>query len=393
MVQIYEDKPRCSGCAACKSICPKNAIRMEADEKGFLYPVIDGALCVDCGRCVSVCPLHKEEMEFKQEEQCIFAVQHPDKAVVKQSSSGGAFTLLSDPILQQGGVVFGCVIDDGFNVIHTMAVDTAGRDRMRGSKYAQSDMRDVYRQVKQACRERPVLFVGTPCQVAGLNAYLGQLPENLLTVDFICHGTPSAKFFGDHIHFLEKKYGKKAVSYKFRDKKYGWRHVETVFFADGSQKTSYWTFRLKKFFSSNINLRPACYECRFTHPQRVADITIGDFWQAEKILNIYDNVGISLIIANTSKAKTLLQKLEGRCFLREVSMEDIQQRALIRPATKPIGVDAFWQTYIKEGYKGVMEKYREPKAKHYARFIPVSIITKLGLDKHFNILKTKIRRH
>lgn len=282
---------------------------MTTDEKGFLYPVVDNELCVDCGRCQNVCPLRKEEPEFKQDAQRIFALQHPDSAVVNQSSSGGAFTLLSDQFLQRGGAVFGCIIDDEFNVFHTMATETVGRDRMRGSKYVQSDMRDVYKQVRQVCKDRLVMFVGTPCQVAGLNAYLGQQPENLLTIDFICHGTPSAKLFQDHIKFLENKYGKKVVSYKFRDKKYGWRHVETAFFADGSQKTNYWTFRLKRFFIMNLSLRPACYSCKFTNTKRVADITIADFWGAEKVLQNYDNIGISIAMVNSHKGIDIILSL------------------------------------------------------------------------------------
>lgn len=393
MKQICENEALCCGCSACENACPKHAIQMVADERGFLYPSINEELCVDCGKCVSICQAAKLLPPPAENEPDVYALQHKDKNVVKQSSSGGAFTLLSDLILSRGGVIAGCIIDEDFNVIHTIAEDVACRDRMRGSKYVQSDMRDIYSRVKELCQERPVLFVGTPCQVAGLNAFLGRPPENLITVDFLCHGTPSAQLLRDHVRFLEKRYRRSAASYKFRDKKYGWRHVESITFKDGSKKTNYNTFRLKHFFATNLNLRPSCYACQYTRCERPSDITIGDFWGAEAKIKNYENIGISFAMANTERGKALLKNVNNTAIFQTVTRTDILQRAMIKPAPRPSAVDRFWEDYKNGGYESVIQKYRAPRWKHHMRFGFVAFTVFMHLDKPINRLKNKIRGH
>ena len=390
MEKVYLTEEQCCGCTACANACPKQAITMQEDKKGFLYPVIDSEKCIDCGLCVRACR-HSERLYQKEEPSAIYAVQHSNKSVVKESSSGGAFTLISDLILAQGGEVFGCVIDENFHVLHVSAKTAAERDRMRGSKYVQSDLGNVYAEIKQACKNHPVLFVGTPCQVGGLYSYLGKIPENLVTMDFICHGTPSQKIFQEHIRFLEKKYRKQASSYKFRDKKYGWRHVETVFFKDGSQKSSYAVFGIKHFFGQNINLRPACYACPYTTVSREADITIGDFWGAERILNRYENKGISLLMVNNQKGEALFGKITKDHVVRQIEVKDAMQRAMQKPAPKSKQTQAFWALYEKEGYEGVVRKYRPSRWKHILRFGFVALTVRLGLDATINKIKAKIR--
>ena len=385
---VYNDETLCYGCSACANACPRGAITMREDAKGFLYPLINQSLCVDCGKCQAVC---QHGIAFANPEPtAIHALQHQDSNVVKESSSGGAFTLISDLVLEKGGIVFGCVIDEDFNVIHTRAETKEQRDCMRGSKYVQSDLRDVFSEIKACLESRSVLFVGTPCQVQGLYAYLGAKPENLLTVDFLCHGTPSAKLVKDHVAFLEKKYNKKAVFYKFRDKKYGWRHVETIFF-EGNKKSNYDTFRLKHLFATNVALRPACYHCPYTSTTRVADITIGDFWGAEQKIGRYENKGISLAMLNSERGKNFFAEVAPCHCLADVTLLDVMQRALQRPAQKPKNSDKFWELYGREGYERVTEVFSDSRRKHYFRFAFVSLTVHLGLDKTITRIKAKIR--
>ncbi len=389
MERVYNDEKLCYGCSACANACPKGAITMRADAKGFLYPLIDQSLCVDCGKCQAVC---QHGIAFANPEaKAIYALQHQDAAVVKESSSGGAFTLISNIVLEKGGAVFGCVIDENFDVIHTRAETKEERDRMRGSKYVQSDLREVFSEVKACLKTRTVLFVGTPCQVQGLYAYLEGKPDNLLTVDFLCHGTPSAKLFKDHVAFLEKRYNKSAVYYKFRDKKYGWRHVETIFFEGEKKKTSYDTFRLKHIFTANIALRASCYNCPYASSKRVADITIGDFWGAEQKIGRYENKGISLAMLNSERGRKVFSEIASEHCIAKVTLPDVMQRALQKPAPKPKNSDAFWELYLREGYERVTEAFSAARSKHYLRFGVLSLTVRLGLDKTITRIKAKIR--
>ena len=234
MIQI-NNPADCCGCTACASICAHDAITMKPDALGFLYPEVDKEKCVDCGLCEKVCAFNAHyDTSLNLEKPLAYGARHKDMNEVETSRSGAAFIAISDYILEKGGVVYGAGYTDHFRVVHKRATTKEERDEFKGSKYVQSDMTDVFRQVKQDLRNGlTVLFSGTPCQTSGLNSYVGKrLRENLFLVDIVCHGVPSPYMWRDYIAYLEKKQGAPIFWVNFRDKqKYGWAaHHETFKF-------------------------------------------------------------------------------------------------------------------------------------------------------------------
>ena len=224
--EIYEKN--CYGCTACMSICRHSAISIQETANGFLYAIIDQSLCTNCGICKKVCTQRNEYHSVGVS----FIAKHRDEEAYLNSQSGGAFTALSDIVLQAGGTVYGASLDGSFEAVHTRAICSEERDAMRGSKYVQSRMKDIYSRVGEDIKGKYVLFSGRPCQVGGLLIYLkikGIDTKNLYTVDIICHGVPSVRLWRDLIAHYEKKEKSRIEKVIFRDKSAGgWRgHVST----------------------------------------------------------------------------------------------------------------------------------------------------------------------
>lgn len=232
------DKSQCCGCTACASICPHGAITMQPDVMGFLYPVVDKNKCTDCGLCEKVCAFHENyDKSFNLPVPEVYAARHKDMHEVETSRSGAAFIAISDWILEHGGVVYGAGYAEHFRVVHKRATTKEERDEFKGSKYVQSDLGNVFKQVKQDLKDgHIVLFSGTPCQTSGLNSYIGKkLRENLYLVDIVCHGVPGPNLWQDLLSYLEEKKGDKICWVNFRDKQeFGWAaHHETFKFVKG----------------------------------------------------------------------------------------------------------------------------------------------------------------
>lgn len=301
MIQI-KDKADCCGCTACASRCPKNAITMEPDTLGFKYPKVDLDKCIDCGLCEKVCAFndnYDKSLNLKEPE--IYAARHKDIHEIETSRSGAAFIAISDYILENGGIVYGVGYKDHFRVAHKRATTKEERNEFKGSKYVQSDLDGIFRQVKEDLKQgNTVLFSGTPCQTAGLNSYIGKkFRENLVLVDIVCHGVPSPYIWQDYLTYLENKYKSKIIKVNFRDKsRIGWSgHIESFVFAN-KNKVELDVF--KYLFGKNIMLRSSCGSCVFTNFNRPSDITIGDYWGWEKISKDFndDNKGCSLLFIN-----------------------------------------------------------------------------------------------
>lgn len=234
MIRI-NDPADCCGCTACASVCNHDAITMEPDALGFLYPKVDESRCTDCGLCEKVCAFNNNyDTSLNLPKPDAYAARHKDMDEIMKSRSGAAFAAISDYILEQGGVVYGAGYKDHFRVAHKRATTKEERDEFRGSKYVQSDLSGVFRLIKQDLKNGlTVLFSGTPCQTSGLNSYVGKkLRENLVLIDIVCHGVPSPYIWRDYIAYLEKNQGAPIVWVNFRDKqKYGWAaHHETFKF-------------------------------------------------------------------------------------------------------------------------------------------------------------------
>ena len=265
MIKIV-DPSKCCGCTACIAVCPHDAIMMQPDGLGFPYPQVDVAGCVDCGLCDSVCS-YVQDVETlselpKDTKVEVLAARNTDGEVLAQSQSGGAFSAMAGQILNDGGVVYGAAFDDSHMVLHVRVSGLAGLAALRGSKYVQSDMTDVFRQVRSDLRNGiRVLFCGTPCQVAGLRSYIPEnMQEELYLVDFVCHGVPAPAVWKDYLKYMSRS--GTIVKANFRDKDVaGWKeHKETFVYNDGRKKVSD-SFRV--LFYKNIMLRHSCAVCPY----------------------------------------------------------------------------------------------------------------------------------
>lgn len=319
-IYLNNDKANCCGCGACVNICPRDAISMEKDEYGFQYPHINPTLCIECHLCTKAC--EKVNTNDSGLPLKAFAASHQNKQILYKSSSGGVFSALAQHFLDKGGAVCGCVFDDKLNAIHICTDKEEDVLRIRKSKYLQSDVGLVYRDIKTRLKQgQPVLFTGTPCQVAALYAVVGKEQENLTTMDLICHGVPSQLVFNQFIKYLEKRYKTKIVNFDFRSKKYGWPRF-TMAFTDSQHRTvnigKAQEFYIPSFTGGNI-MRESCFSCPYACANRIGDITIGDLWGYEKIklkMDLYE--GASVFTINNTKAEKWLQVLAEKLNFEEI---------------------------------------------------------------------------
>lgn len=359
MIKI-DNPANCCGCTACASICAHEAITMEPDALGFLYPRVDENKCVDCGLCERVCQFNENyDRSLNLSQPKAYAARHKDINEVMKSRSGAAFVAISDYILEQGGVVYGAGYKDHFRVAHKRATTKEGRDEFRGSKYVQSDLTGIFRLVKTDLKKGlTVLFSGTPCQTAGLNSFVGaKLRQNLILVDIVCHGVPGPYIWRDYIAYLEKKQGDVICVVNFRNKElFGWSaHHETFVFKEGGGKIMTFTY----LFYRHIMFRRSCGVCHYTNLHRPSDITLADFWgwqEAVPEMN-KDNKGISLVLTNTIKGEQLLQAVKDRLTIEEIPLEKAMQPQLKTPSRLDENRDAFEKYYIENGFVAAMKKY------------------------------------
>lgn len=360
MIQI-KDKADCCGCTACASICPKDAITMEPDTLGFNYPKVDLSKCINCGLCENVCAFndnYDKSLNLKEPE--IYAARHKDMHEIETSRSGAAFIAISDYILENGGIVYGVGYKDHFRVAHKRATTKEERNEFKGSKYVQSDLDGIFRQVKEDLKQgHTVLFSGTPCQTAGLNSYIGKkLRENLVLVDIVCHGVPSPYIWRDYLVYIEKKYKKEVVKVNFRDKsRIGWSgHIESFVFDNGKKIESR---NYTDLFQQNIMLRQSCSICHFANYIRPSDFTIGDYWGWEKISKDFnsDNKGCSLLFINTIKGQHVLKKMKHELNILPTSVELSIQPNLLHPSHFNNKWIKFEKLYARKGFVSIARRY------------------------------------
>lgn len=353
------DKSKCCACTACKNVCPKQAIEMISDEKGFLYPKIDENKCIKCGLCENVCFYNTgyKTLDDHLDKIETYAVKHKDFNIRMNSRSGGIFTALSDYILDNKGVIYGVGYKENFVVCYKRAETKEERNKFRGSKYVQSELNDIFKRVKNDLEnDRWVLFSGTPCHVAGLVKYLGKKKfEKLLLIDIVCHGVPSPKMFNDYINYIEKRYNDKVNDFDFRDKNFGWDQSKESFNIKGKKyaQTVY-----SNLFNSCLSFRDSCYNCQFTNLNRPSDITIGDCWGiAGNRPDIDDNKGVSLVIINTEKGKFIQENILSNLEYYVIDINDYLQPRLREPNKRSEKVDGFWNDYLNNGFTYIAKKY------------------------------------
>lgn len=313
MLEVLKKKHlKCTGCGACANICPSNALTLRPDALGFLKPVLLDNVCKDCGACRNVCPLLGKKRSENREKPICFAASGED-ALRKKSSSGGAFSIFAEWILEQHGIVAGAAFDNNLDVFHRFVETSEELEILRKSKYAQSRIGYTYREAETFLKQgRILLFSGCPCQIAGLYSFLGGHYENLYTIDLLCHGVPSVQMLRDSLEELSDP-GIQCVD--FRDKEFGWECLNlTVRLKDGRiKRLSYNESRYEQGFHSNMTLCDSCYDCSFCAFPRQADLTIGDFWSASQYAPVLaDGKGVSAILSNNEHGDYLLRMVKNK---------------------------------------------------------------------------------
>ena len=322
---IYITHPEdCCGCRSCVSVCPLGCIKMEEDNEGFSYPKADVSRCINCGKCLSVCPVLSPPPQNDKRQPLAFGAVNTQENIRARSSSGGIFTAMALETIGRGGAVFGAAFDEKLNVRHVCARSPEELSPICGSKYVQSDIGNAYIEARAALDSGlPVLFSGTPCQIAGLRSFLGGKEQGLICVDLICHGVPSPKSWNRYLDELGAEYGCHVAGVNFRQKSAGWKRYQLELrFQDGrTLNLPHVTDPFFKLFLSDICLRPSCYNCRFRGDGRSSDLTIADFWGVEHLSpQLDDDRGTSLVLVNTNKGARLWSSLRKSLVYSEVDM-------------------------------------------------------------------------
>lgn len=384
-VQVCNYEYDCSGCGACTCVCPVQCINLKLNKEGFFVPVIDTLKCIGCGKCVKNCPSHASfNYNYTATKIEAYSFTISDSKILKESSSGGAFTAIAKEILNRNGIVFGAEFDENFNVAHIGVEKVENLYRLRGSKYVESCTNNTYLKAKESLkRGQIVLYVGTPCQIAGLYASLENKEyENLYTIDLLCHGVPSISLFKSYLDYLESKYGK-VVFYSFRDKtKFGWGNWGSFVYRNkkGKKRKKNFVVATDYFYSlyfKECNFRESCYKCKYAKIPRIADISIGDCWGIEKIDPVSDlKNGVSLIVVNNAKGK----KLVASCFQNEtLKLVDTEimmknNQTLTCPTKRPESRNTFYYDFEKYGFEDTARRYCKIKKKiPISRYIPIKL--------------------
>ncbi len=320
----------CTGCSACASACPYGCIAMAPDSEGFVRPAVDEKRCMDCGLCVKACPVLNARPTHGMPRA--YAAKNRNETIRAVSTSGGVFTLLAQQMLEEGGVVVGAAFDADFRVEHQIIENPQLLPRLRGAKYAQSDVRGVFPRVKAFLAEgRQVLFSGTPCQVAGLKSYLGREEPGLLLVDMVCHGVPSPAVWESYLDWRSTQSGEglRPIAVNLRSKDHGWRaYSADIRWPYG--KSYLGTRREDPFlraYEGDLCLRPSCYRCANKGLTRCADFTLGDFWGVgEHVSSMDDDRGTSVVLVHSEKARQWWEKLAHTLSVQEVDARRCMER-------------------------------------------------------------------
>jgi len=328
MIEI-DNKENCTSCSACFNICPVNAIEMVEDNEGFKYPKVNKEKCINCHLCEKVCPIkNKYNAEENAKKPTVIAAWTKNVETRLDSTSGGVFTELANQIYDEGGYVCGAIYNKEWMVEHIVSNDRKDIDKIRSSKYLQSNINYVFKEIKEKLNKgHKVLMCGSPCQIAGLYNFLGKKYENLYTADFICRGMNSPKIFKGYLNELESKYNSKIVRIKFKNKIHGWHNFSTRI--DFENKKRYIGGRyidsyMIGYLKYNAFMRPSCYNCKFKDLPRMADITLADFWGIEDIDEKLDNnQGTSMVLLNSNKGKELFEKIKNNISYKEINSEKV----------------------------------------------------------------------
>ena len=388
-MELLKEKKDCSGCSACFNICPKNAIEMKEDEKGFKYPVIDQTKCINCGLCRNSCPVLKDLKQNNEIEA--YACYNRNIEERFKSSSGGIFILIARKIIERKGVVFGACLDEEFKVKHSYAETIEELNKFMGSKYVQSTIGDMYKKAKEFLDNgRYVLFTGTPCQIEGLKSYLNKEYYKLYTQDIICHGVPSPLVWEKYKDYRENKDKKKPINISFRNKENGWYKYNMKFsYLTNHYKKSQSKDLFMKAFLKNTILRDSCYDCHFKKKNRNSDITLADYWGIQNVhKNLFDNKGTSLLVINSDKGKKIFEIIKEELIYEKTELDVAikYNPSMIKSVNADPNREKFFENINNMEFDKLVDKYT-------IKFKKISIIKRILrkgksiVNKIFNLKK------
>ena len=364
------DKFNCTGCGACLNSCPCDAISMQPDEEGFPYPVIVDESCIDCGQCVAVCPLiapYLQPYGTPLEDATVYAAWSRDKERRINSTSGGIFSELAEHIFRQGGSVAGAVYGEQFAIHHVLTDNPNDLTALRQSKYAQSDIRLIFREIDVCLKKgQPVLFCGAPCQSAGLRAVLGRDYPNLLLCDFICRGINSPKAYQSYLDMLKGQHGVPALNIQFKNKDFGWNRFHTkVTFANGSThcQDRYTDPFMVAYLKYNLMIRPSCHACQFKGKGRNVDLTLGDFWGIGRTMPDLDSdKGTSVVIASSPKGLAVMESIKDSIVCETMTLENVKtgNRHLVEVVQPGKNREQFFAHLDEWPFEKLMRRYASP---------------------------------
>lgn len=375
MIRLIETPEQCCSCGACSSACPQQAITMTPDSHGTVLPRIDPEKCIDCGLCVRTCHFKGPKL---QAPVATYAAQRVSKEKISLSASGGMFAVMAEHIINSGGTVFGCAMPkDNSGNFSPEIVECDSMDRLNdllGSKYLFSDTGSSYRRVRTLLNQgKTVFYSGLPCQIGGLLGYLRHPYPNLITIDIICHGAPVAPIFNSYIRHLESSKKITVHDFRFRVKNKGWGlYYYYYYYTDRhgnrlNKCAEYIHSIYYRLFLSGAIYRPCCFRCPYAGPQRISDITVGDYWGIEKehpdcgsIMDFKD--GVSSVIVNSPRGAELLQSCRDALKIYPVDYSSIRKynAQLKAPVRKPADYQLYMDAFARQGYKGIIRCYFRP---------------------------------
>ena len=362
MIRITR-KEDCVGCSACVERCPVQCISFERDEQGFRYPGVDSSRCINCSLCERVCPVINAASEREPIE--VYGAFNNNQSVVEMSSSGGIFFALAKKMIERGGVVFGARFDKDFNVVHSYAETIEVLKAFQGSKYLQSDIGESFRQVEESLKQgRPVLFTGTPCQIAALRLFLRKdYGDLLLKVDVICHGVPSPLVWKNYVsEKISSNPNIRTIS--FRDKRAGWKNYGFSYEVDvnGTTEKHFELMRdniYMQTFLRDLTLRPSCFACPAKGGRSGSDLTLGDFWRVESLEpDIASESGTSLVVIHTQTGNNAFKSINSLVKLKTTYQNALKSNPSLKlSADKPIIYDEFWSKYVEFPTSDTLRRY------------------------------------
>ena len=396
MIICHENQ--CTGCAACLCSCPTHAISMRENHEGFLIPLVDEDKCTRCDLCRKACPVLNEIQLYRFDSPEVYAAWSLDESIRTDSSSGGIFSVMAEHIISETGIVFGAAFDSELKLHHHEVMCKNDLSKLRGSKYLQSNIKDVYIKAKRYLDiGTKVMFVGTPCQVAGLYGYLRKEYPTLITCDLLCHGVPSQRFFDQYLNYLRQNGYTQFDDISFRDKRH-WGLATILIEHTLSKKEIFLTERhnyYQQAYLRGLIYRKSCYSCKYAKLPRVGDLTLGDFWGIGKDTPFHHDPsqGVSLFLVNSRRGRELMQACRNGMFFEKRRLIEAKKMnpQVYRASEYPKRRDSFFVDIETLPLEKIIKKYQLKKKITTREILHKSIRSVIG-QNGIDVLKKLLKR-